>query len=268
MGDNDFGPDRPSSPTVGDGVRDDGLTVTFAGSGDAFGSGGRLQSCVHLRPRAGEPVLLDCGATSLVALKRLGLDPGEISAVFVTHLHGDHFGGLPFLVLDGQFRRRTLPLVVAGPVGLAGRLDAAMEVLFPGSTAVQRRFPVRTMELEPGVPARVAGADVVAHEVLHASGAPALALRVSLGGRSVAHTGDTAWTDALVQAADGADLLVAECYTLNRRIRCHLAQADILDHRAELRCGRIVVTHLSEDVLDRPDDLRFETAYDGLELTL
>ena len=69
------------------------VTVTFAGSGDAFGSGGRYQACIHLRgPGGASPVLLDSGATSLSALRRCGLDPGEIAAVFVSHLHGDHFG--------------------------------------------------------------------------------------------------------------------------------------------------------------------------------
>ena len=96
------------------------VTVTFAGSGDAFGSGGRYQACIHLRAAGLAPVLLDCGATSLSALKACGLDPGEIGTVFVSHLHGDHFGGLPFLILDGQFSGRTSPLTVAGPPGTAG----------------------------------------------------------------------------------------------------------------------------------------------------
>src|SRR6516165_1208979 len=116
------------------------LTVTFAGCGDAFGSGGRFQACIHLRPETPEapeapgapaalagPVLLDCGATSLAALRRCGLDPGEIAAVFVSHLHGDHFGGLPFLVLNAQFARRTSPLTVIGPPGTARRLPELME---------------------------------------------------------------------------------------------------------------------------------------------
>ena len=111
------------------------VTITFAGSGDAFGSGGRFQACIHLRQPAGPPVLLDCGASSLAALKRCDLDPGEVAAVFVSHLHGDHFGGLPFLVLDGQFSHRTRPLSVIGPPGTGKRLHAAMECLFPGSSA-------------------------------------------------------------------------------------------------------------------------------------
>src|ERR1044071_299009 len=123
-----------------------GVTATFAGSGDAFGSGGRYQACIHVRgPGRGpgrETFLVDCGSTSLTALKAAGLDPGEIGTVFVSHLHGDHFGGRPYLVRDGQFRGRTSPLTVAGPPGTAARLREAMEVLFPGSADVARRFRV------------------------------------------------------------------------------------------------------------------------------
>jgi ribonuclease BN (tRNA processing enzyme) len=155
-----------------------GVTVTFAGSGDAFGSGGRYQACIHLRPAGGSPVLLDCGATSLSALKRLGLDPGEISAVFISHLHGDHFGGLPFLILDGQFSRRTRLLAVVGPPGTATRLADTMECLFPGSSTAARRFAVEVTELAPGTASTVCDVAVRAWEADHPSGAPALLLRL------------------------------------------------------------------------------------------
>src|SRR5260221_722886 len=95
------------------------VTVTFAGCGDAFGSGGRYQACIHLRPRGAAPVLLDCGATSLSALRHSRLHPGEIAAVFVSHLHGDHFGGLPFLILNEQFARRTRPLTAVSSTARA-----------------------------------------------------------------------------------------------------------------------------------------------------
>lgn len=67
-------------------------------------------------------------------------------------LHGDHFGGLPFLFLDGQFSRRTRPLAVPRPVGIRDRLRGAMEELYPGSAAVQRRVEVQVEELvAPGI---------------------------------------------------------------------------------------------------------------------
>jgi ribonuclease BN (tRNA processing enzyme) len=243
------------------------VTVTFAGSGDAFGSGGRYQACIHLHPEGGSPLLLDCGATSLSALKRLGLDPGEVAAVVISHLHGDHFGGLPFLILDGQFSRRTRPLAVAGPPGTARRLTDAMECLFPGSSAVSRRFGVDVTEVPPGTTATVAGAVIRAWEGDHPSGAPPLVLRLGLAGRAIAYTGDTAWTGAITEAAAAADLLIAEAYYQDKNIPYHLRLADLSTHRDQITARRVILTHMSADVLGR-DDTPFERAYDGLTIEL
>ncbi|GAB3909515.1 hypothetical protein GCM10029964_111200 [Kibdelosporangium lantanae] len=150
---------------------------------------------------------MDCGATSLVALRRQGLDPGEVAAVFVSHRHVDHFGGLPHLVLDGQFNRRTAPPTVVGPPGIAGWLAEAMEVMFPGSSTVRRRFAVEVVELEPGAgPTAVGAVAARAWQVNHGmTGDPFLGLRLEVAGRTIGYTGDTAWTDALVDVA--ADML-------------------------------------------------------------
>jgi len=244
------------------------VTVTFAGSGDAFGSGGRYQACIHVRPDGASPVLLDCGATSLSALKRLGLDPGEISVVFVSHLHGDHFGGLPFLILDGQFSRRTSPLAIAGPPGTARRLTDTMECLFPGSSAAPRRFAVEVTELAPRTASTVVGVAVRAWEADHPSGTPALLLRVAMAGRTIAYTGDTAWTTAIPDAAAGADLLIAEAYYRDKNIPYHLRLADLDAHRDQLTARRVILTHMSADMLASNRETSFETAYDGLTITL
>ena len=244
------------------------MTVTFAGSGDAFGSGGRYQACIHVRAPGAGPVLLDCGATSLAALKRLGLDPGEIAAVFLSHLHGDHFGGLPFLILDGQFSRRTEPLAIVGPPGTAGRLTEAMECLFPGSAAVSRRFDVRVTELSPGSASTVGGVTVSAWEANHPSGATALLLRLETAGKTIACTGDTAWTDAIVSAAADADLLIAEAYYWEKNVPYHLRHADLDAHRDRLTARRVVLTHMSADMLGRVHESRFEPAHDGLVISL
>lgn len=245
------------------------LTVTFAGSGDAFGSGGRYQACVHLRGSGGcDPVLLDCGATSLSALKGLGLDPGEITAVFVSHLHGDHFGGLPFLILDGQFSRRTKPLTVVGPPGIARRLTDAMECMFPGSSTAARRFGIDTVELDPGSARTVSEVRVSAWEGDHPSGAPALLLRLDLAGKTVAYTGDTAWTSAIADVAADADLLIAEAYYRDKDIPYHLRLADLDAHRDQLTARRIIVTHMSADVLGHQHQVSFESAHDGLVISL
>ena len=188
--------------------------------------------------------------------------------VLVSHLHADHFGGLPFLVLDGQFTRRTRPLTVAGPPGLGRRLPEAMELYFPGSAGVSRRFPVDVVELSPGTTSDVAGLPVTAFEVDHPSGAPALALRLTLAGRTIAYTGDTAWTPVLPAVAAAADLFIAEAYSLTRPIPYHLSHADLVTHQPELTSRRIVLTHPGPDMLAHRAESVFDLAHDGLTLEL
>ena len=238
------------------------MKVRFLGSGDAFGSGGRFQTCILLESSAAQ-LLVDCGASSLIAMRRLGVDPLAIDAVILSHLHGDHFGGIPFLILDGQFTRRTRPLVVAGPPGVEERVREAMEVLFPGSWRVQRRFDVRFVELADRVTLEIASVSVTPFGVVHASGAPPFALRIGADGRTVTYSGDTEWTDTLIDAARGADLFIAEAYFFERVVKYHLDLATLLKHRSELDCRRLIVTHMNEDMLRRHDSLEVETAEDG-----
>lgn len=243
------------------------VALRFLGSGDAFGSGGRFQTCMHLSG-AGGAVLIDCGASSLIAMKRDGVDPGEVDAVLLTHLHGDHFGGVPFLILDAQFTRRSRPLLIAGPPGVRARVEATMEALFPGSTAVQRKFEVGFIELEERLAARVGPASVTAFPVLHASGAPPYALRVDYGGRTIAYSGDTEWAEGLIEAARGADLFVCEAYTFDRPVKFHLDYKTIEAQAGRLGARRIILTHMGRDMLEREAEAHAERAHDGLVVLL
>jgi ribonuclease BN (tRNA processing enzyme) len=243
------------------------VALRFLGSGDAFGSGGRFQTCMHLSG-AGAALLIDCGASSLIAMKREGVDPGGVDTVLVSHLHGDHFGGVPFLILDAQFSRRTRPLLIAGPPGVRQRVEAAMEVFYPGSTAVQRRFDVEFIELQERREARVGPASVTAFPVVHASGAPANALRVEYGGRIIAYSGDTEWAESLIEAARGASLFVCEAYMFDRPVKFHLDYKTVEAQAERLGARRIILTHMGRDMLAREAEARFERARDGLVVTL
>src|SRR5512147_1162713 len=143
------------------------LTLQFLGSGDAFGSGGRFQACIHVRTTSAS-LLLDCGASSIVAMKRFGVAPNDVGAILISHVHGDHFGGIPFFILDAQFlSRREKPLLIAGPPGIEQRLRTAQEALFANSSQTHQKFEVGFSEWQDRVPSVVAGVRVTPYEVVH-----------------------------------------------------------------------------------------------------
>jgi ribonuclease BN (tRNA processing enzyme) len=243
------------------------VRVRFVGCGDAFASGGRLQACFHL-DGGEEPLLIDCGATSLVALKRERIDPTTISWIALSHLHGDHFGGIPWLVLDGQFNDRTKTLTIAGPPGTRERVGAAFEALYPGSAGAERPFEIRFIEMRARTPSTLGPATITPFEVVHGGGAPPYALRIEYAGKVIAYSGDTEWTDELIEASRDADLFVCECNFFDKQVPGHLNYRTLLEKRPQLACKRIVLTHMSDDMLGRIYEVKLATAKDGLVIEL
>lgn len=244
------------------------IRVKFLGSGDAFGSGGRFHTCIQVRS-AGSSFLIDCGASAMVAMRRFGVDPNTIDTILLTHLHGDHFGGIPFFILDAQLvSKRSTPLTIAGPQGVRDRITLAMEALFPGSSGVQQKFALEMVEMEPGNTSIFNGFSVTPYPVCHPSGAPALALRIECMGKIVTYTGDTEWTDVLIPAAGEADLLIAESYFFDKKVRFHLDFKTLAAHLDQINPKRLIVTHMGKDMLGQVDRLPCEHAEDGMEINL
>lgn len=243
------------------------MRLVVVGSGDAFGSGGRANACFWLECGRAR-IAVDFGATSLVELKRRGLDPNRLDAIVLSHLHGDHFGGVPFLLLEAQFATaRTRPLTIIGPVGTGERIRAATEIFYPGCGTTAWRFPLEIVDLPCRMPHRFGAVAIESWEVVHPSGAPPTALRLSHRGRTFAYSGDTSWTDALLDVSDGADLFVVECYKPDGEPFAHGAFTTIAAHKARMKAGAVMLTHMSEAMLARADEARamgFLTADDGL----
>lgn len=242
------------------------MRVRFIGSGDAFGDGGRFQACILIETDDYRAVL-DCGTTSLVAMKQAGVEPNTIDAVLLTHFHGDHAGGVPYLILDGQFRKRERALVVAGPAPLRERMDAIFEAALPTSSATRQRFSIDYVELS-AADTHLGPLEVSALPVAHLDATAPHGLRVRVGDRTIAYTGDTDWHASLPLLADGADLFIAECYSVEKPIPQHLSHRTLVAHASELRAKRIVLTHPGVETLARRDELRWELVEDGEELTV
>jgi ribonuclease BN (tRNA processing enzyme) len=248
------------------------VRIKFLGCGDAFGSGGRLNTCFLVNRRDASSFLIDCGASAMISIRRFGVDPNGIDAIILSHLHVDHFGGLPFFILDAQLvSRRTRPIMIAGPQGLGARLNALMEAHFPGSTRVERKFPIQLIEISPGrsVDLGSTGLCVSGFVVSHPSGTPSLALRVECDGKILAYTGDTEWVDTLLDAGHNADLLIAEAYCFERKLPFHLDYATLHEKLPLIGAKQLILTHMSSDMLARLSELSVgQAAHDGLEVEI
>ena len=88
-------------------------------------------------------------------------------------------------------------------------------------------------------------------------------LRVEYGGKVIAYSGDTEWTDTLIELAEGVDVFICECNFFDKKAPGHLDYQTLIEHRPQLNCERIVLAHMGDDMLARIDDLELEAATDG-----
>jgi len=247
------------------------MRLTVIGCGDAFGSGGRLQTCYHV-DTGSRRFLIDCGASTLIGLAREKLDPNAVDTILISHLHGDHFAGLVWWLLHGQHvSKRTSPLTITGPVGIRERFIAAAEALFPRSTEVPGRFAMTFLEYAREQRLVLGDLAVTPFEVLHPSGAPPYALRIEVGGRILSFSGDSEWVETLVPAGRDADLFIVECYNFGRESRYHMSWQTIAANLPRVAAKRVMLTHMNASMLANRDQATgpdIVHAEDGLVLEL
>src|SRR3954452_22974257 len=168
-----------------------GASVLFLGTGDAFCNGGRLHTAFHVAAD-GYQALIDCGATTIAVMRHLQMDVAAIDAIVISHLHGDHFGGIPFLLMDACFNApRTKLLTIVGPAGTRLRVMDTLGCLYPCAPAKGESLPPRFIEFKNRDSLAVAPRGVLPVPVVNPSASAAYGLRVSIGGRVVHYSGDT-----------------------------------------------------------------------------
>jgi ribonuclease BN (tRNA processing enzyme) len=239
------------------------VKLTVIGSGDAFCSGGALHSC-NLLEHDGGALMIECGPGVLAGMKRLDIPSDAPDAVLVSHLHGDHFGGIPFLFLEYLFENpRHRPLTILGPPTILERSFALYAALYRELQSFELPFEIHVIELQPGSTTKIAGFDVEAFKVTHNAEPFSLGYRITGNDGTLLFSGDSAWNEDFVEKSKGADLFLCECCTMEPTVPMHTSYKDLLANRDRLSCGRLVLTHLGADVRCATN-FRFERVSDGM----
>lgn len=247
------------------------MKLTVIGCSDAFGSGARLQTCFHVATQDTQ-FLIDCGATTLIGLEREGIDPNQISVIFVSHLHGDHFSGLIWWLIHARHvSQRTAPLTIVGPKGIEERVKTTSEALFPGTSSLDHNFDLTFVTFNE--PASVSVADITATPfvVSHPSGATSYALRLTTADKTIAFSGDTEWVETLLPAAEDADLFIAECFAFKQDARYHMNWKTISQNLPRLKAKKIMLTHMGPEMLANKENVSAPGVFlaeDGLVVDL
>ncbi|HYE65012.1 MAG TPA: ribonuclease Z [Pyrinomonadaceae bacterium] len=222
------------------------MKVVVLGSGTSVPHPQRASSAHWLETESGS-LLMDASASIVHRMPQEGLDWTNLDAIWVSHFHLDHVGGLaPFLFgtkWAPQTQGRRKPLTIFGGYGLkklirafdeAGDYDLLKQ---PFPVEVREVAPRSEFEILPGLQARTLSTPHTRES---------LALRLTdEGGASLVYTSDTGYADALAAFAHGAALFMMECsFWRDKPVETHLELADAmrLAHGAEP--GRVLLTHL------------------------
>lgn len=231
-----------------------GTTIHVLGTGTAFNDDGRRSAGLLFRPGVGGAFLVDAGPTLMVPLMHEQVGYADVDRLVLTHLHGDHVAGWPFLLLHLVVRQqRTRPFDVYGPIGTRRALEELAKLCY-GEVFDLRRFELRFHELEVASRAGIdlgQGLSLDTIPVRHHASSIGLRFRLP-GGRSrprvVAVSGDTGWCDELEELAAAADLLVLECSSVEPAVDTHVSLEELRDGRPRLRADQVLLVHLTDEV--------------------
>ena len=222
--------------------------VTLLGTGDPIPRTDRFGPAT-LVEAGDQKLLFDVGRGATQRLVQLGIPLRNVDAVFLTHFHHDHIVGLPDMWMTGwippPFGRRQVPYEVWGPNGTASMLEH-LEKAFALNTSIRipdELLPPAGIEMvahefhEDGVVYEAGGVAVTAFAVDHGDLIkPSYGYRIDYDGRSVVISGDTKFDENLIEAAQGADLIVHEVA---------LASEELLESSEQFR--RIVAHHTTPE---------------------
>jgi ribonuclease BN (tRNA processing enzyme) len=197
------------------------LELTFLGTGSAFTIDGKYWGSILVNNN----ILLDCSPIVVPHFKKLGLDLTMIEHIFITHFHGDHYLGLPFLLLDYAYLTAPKkPLIIIGPSGIKDKVTHVSELAFSGLFEKLRdKIELEYLELSgPGVYSTIGNQRFEAHSMSHGTH-PSYGYKLTVGNKTLAYTGDTDLCQGVSDLAADADILIIELSNPDKDVPGHMS---------------------------------------------
>ncbi|WP_319470401.1 ribonuclease Z [uncultured Pseudodesulfovibrio sp.] len=192
------------------------MRITFAGVGEAFDE--KLANTSILAESDSTSILLDCGFTAASAFWCAARNPLKLDALYISHFHGDHYFGIPALLVRSVEEQRTKPLTILGQPGVESRIKKLMELAYSNVMA-KAKFDLYFLECTPGEEIHLG--DFKLDFAMSDHSMPCLAIRLNNAEHSVFYSGDGRPTDATTRLAAGCDLIIHESFSLEKTVPGH-----------------------------------------------
>lgn len=238
------------------------MKCTFAGVGSAFDAGQTNTSI--LIESTDSSILLDCGFNAGHSFARISERPADLDLLWISHFHGDHFFGIPFLIGYLFSSGRTRDFMILGPAGVEEKVISAIELAYPSLLA---KLPFRLVfeDVAPGDQLCRAGFEISFCSVEHSQSA--LSVRVGKDGAAVFYSGDGRMLAESKALAKGADLGIMEAYYVTEQVQGHFTVQECIDFATLTEMKQVALVHMDHSVRTCKKDeiVRLLNKYESIE---
>ena len=191
-------------------------------------------------------VLLDCGFTVPSLYWQQTQDPDELDGLYISHFHGDHFFGVPALILRFWETKRSKPLLIIGQSGIRELIQRTMELAYPGFLQ-KLSYPLQFEVIEADAhPVDILGLTWSFAETGH--GQRDLAVRISNSHQSLFYSGDGLPTEATLHLAKRCDIIIHEAFDLEPKVPGHGTIQGCIDFARRAQANMLALVHLQREV--------------------